>query len=202
MKKHFRQTFCPASRSRCIFKNSDSCRHKVCDRMRSHAIAWQSGVESRTTRRIEFDCFHFHHRQAIEQAAAGVVPPGTAPRAPGNRIGDRHAATTWGGAAQPLVQSLLPPPSSSSSTMTRKPDGGAGGGSCHPAVPCDPPPSSLTSTSSSCHQRRHRSTDPPSTCSRSSRRSAGGSSIGSGSGCGGAAAAGWQLNLNKINCHC
>ena len=57
VKKHFRQTFCPASRSRCIFKNSDSCRHKVFfrDRMRSHAIAWQSGVESRTTRRIEFD---------------------------------------------------------------------------------------------------------------------------------------------------
>ena len=39
VKKHFRQTFCPASRSRCIFKNSDSCRHKVCDFMRSHAIA-------------------------------------------------------------------------------------------------------------------------------------------------------------------
>ena len=33
------QTFCPTSRSRCIFKNSDSCRHKVCDRMRLHAIA-------------------------------------------------------------------------------------------------------------------------------------------------------------------
>ena len=32
------QTFCPTSRSRCIFKNSDSCRHKVCDRMRSHRM--------------------------------------------------------------------------------------------------------------------------------------------------------------------
>ena len=57
MKKHFRQTFCPTSRFRCIFKNSDSRKRKVffrdrataCDRM--HAIAWwQSGVESRTTR--------------------------------------------------------------------------------------------------------------------------------------------------------
>ena len=34
-----RQTFGPASRSRCIIKNSDSCRHKVCDFMRLHAIA-------------------------------------------------------------------------------------------------------------------------------------------------------------------
>ena len=33
------QTFCPTSRSRCIFKNSDSCRHKVCDFMRLNAIA-------------------------------------------------------------------------------------------------------------------------------------------------------------------
>ena len=41
MKKHFRHTFCPASRSRCIFKNSDSRERKVFfrDRMRSHAIA-------------------------------------------------------------------------------------------------------------------------------------------------------------------
>ena len=51
------QTFCPTSRSRCIFKNSDSPERKVffrdiaCDRLRSHAIAWwQSGVESRKTR--------------------------------------------------------------------------------------------------------------------------------------------------------
>jgi hypothetical protein len=29
VKKHFGQTFSPASRSRCIFKNSDSRRHKV-----------------------------------------------------------------------------------------------------------------------------------------------------------------------------
>ena len=36
------QTFCPTSRSRCIFKNSDSCRHKVCDFMRSHAITCDS----------------------------------------------------------------------------------------------------------------------------------------------------------------
>ena len=33
------QTFCPTSCSRCIFKNSDSCRHRVCDFMRLHAIA-------------------------------------------------------------------------------------------------------------------------------------------------------------------
>ena len=33
------QTFCPTSRFRCIFKNSDSFRHKVCDFMRLHAIA-------------------------------------------------------------------------------------------------------------------------------------------------------------------
>jgi len=33
------QTSCPTSCSRCIFKNSDSCRHKVCNFMRSHAIA-------------------------------------------------------------------------------------------------------------------------------------------------------------------
>jgi len=52
VKKHFRQTFCPASCSRCIFKNSDSRERK--NFSRSHAIAWQSGVESRTTRRIEF----------------------------------------------------------------------------------------------------------------------------------------------------
>ena len=47
MKKHFRQTFCPTSRFRCIFKNSDSRKRKVffrdraiaCDRMRSHANA-------------------------------------------------------------------------------------------------------------------------------------------------------------------
>ena len=71
------QTFCPTSRSRCIFKNSDSRERKVffrdrmrsleiacdrlqslaitCDRLQLHAIAWQSGVGSRTTRRIEFD---------------------------------------------------------------------------------------------------------------------------------------------------
>jgi len=39
------QIFCSTSRSRCIFKNSDSCRHKVFNfmrlhaRMRSHAIS-------------------------------------------------------------------------------------------------------------------------------------------------------------------
>jgi len=33
------QTFCPTSCSRCIFKHSDSCRHKVCNFMRLHAIA-------------------------------------------------------------------------------------------------------------------------------------------------------------------
>jgi hypothetical protein len=94
VKKLFGQTFSPASRFRCIFKNSDSQRQKgffsrshdiACNRMQSqqhcmqlhaisatsHAIAcdlcniacdcirskiaWQSGVESCTTRRIEFD---------------------------------------------------------------------------------------------------------------------------------------------------
>jgi len=71
VKKHFRQTFYPASRSRCIFKNLGSCERKVffeiacnclrshaiaCNRLRSHAIAWwQSGVKLRTTRRIEFN---------------------------------------------------------------------------------------------------------------------------------------------------
>ena len=40
------QTFCPTSRSRRIFKNSESCQHKflrfhaiACDRMQSHEIA-------------------------------------------------------------------------------------------------------------------------------------------------------------------
>jgi len=42
VKKHFRQTFCPASCSRCFYKNLDSRERKVFfrDRMRSHVIAW------------------------------------------------------------------------------------------------------------------------------------------------------------------
>ena len=41
VKKHFRQTFCPAFRSRCIFKNSNSHERKVFfrDHMRSLEIA-------------------------------------------------------------------------------------------------------------------------------------------------------------------
>ncbi len=39
MKEHFGQTFNPASCSQCIFKNSDSRRHKVCRKMQFHAIS-------------------------------------------------------------------------------------------------------------------------------------------------------------------
>ena len=67
VKKHFRQTFCPASRSRCIFKNSDSCRHKVFF-SRSHAISWQGGSQESSHVQqggLNSTCFHFHHRQTL-----------------------------------------------------------------------------------------------------------------------------------------
>jgi len=87
------QTFCPTSRSRCIFKNSDSCRHMVCDFMRLHAIACDRmrshGIASDRKRShaiasdcmrsqggsqesshvqqggLNSTCFHFHHRQKL-----------------------------------------------------------------------------------------------------------------------------------------
>ncbi len=74
MKKHFRQTFCPASRSRCIFKNSDSRERKVFfrDRMRSHAIACDrmqshGSQESSHVQQggLNSTCFHFYHRQTL-----------------------------------------------------------------------------------------------------------------------------------------
>jgi hypothetical protein len=39
VKKHFRQTFSPASHSRCIYKNSDSRRHLGLQSLRCPAIA-------------------------------------------------------------------------------------------------------------------------------------------------------------------
>ena len=75
VKKHFRQTFCPASRSQCIFKNSDSCWHKVFfqDHMRSQAIAsdrMRSQGGSQESSQVQqgglnSTCFHFHHRQTL-----------------------------------------------------------------------------------------------------------------------------------------
>ena len=64
----FKQTFCPASRSRCIFKNSDNCRHKVFfrDRMGSHGIACDR-VLSLSPGGLNSTCFHFHAEQVFGQ---------------------------------------------------------------------------------------------------------------------------------------
>ena len=76
VKKHFRQTFCPASCSRCIFKNLDSRERKVffrdrlrlhaiaCDRMRSHGGSQESSHVQQGG--LNSTCFHFHHRQTLQ----------------------------------------------------------------------------------------------------------------------------------------
>ena len=60
VKKHFGKLSVPLlvpdafSRTRTVVKERFFFKI-ACDCLQSHAIAWQSGVESRTTRRIEFD---------------------------------------------------------------------------------------------------------------------------------------------------